>query len=46
MKEMQAHEPKEAFPYKPPSQELKEKYDHIFKLNKAPKERLIKKLLI
>jgi lipopolysaccharide/colanic/teichoic acid biosynthesis glycosyltransferase len=35
-------EPKEAFPYKPPSQEIKEKYQHIFALKKPLDDRLPK----
>jgi len=35
-------EPKEAFPYKPPSKEIKEKYKHIFELNNPLPTRLSK----
>lgn len=35
-------EPKEAFPYKPPSKEIKEKYQHIFALKKPLDDRLPK----
>ena len=37
-----AAEPKEAFPYKPPSQEIKDKYQHIFALKKPLEDRLPK----
>jgi lipopolysaccharide/colanic/teichoic acid biosynthesis glycosyltransferase len=37
-------EPKEAFPYKPPSPEIKAKYQHIFALTKPLDERLSKLL--
>ncbi|MAK16485.1 MAG: hypothetical protein CMQ70_00775 [Gammaproteobacteria bacterium] len=40
---MQNSEPKEAFPYKPPSAELKEKYNHLFILESIP-DRFIKKV--
>ena len=35
-------EPKEAFPYKPPSQEIKDKYQHIFALKEPLGDRLPK----
>jgi len=35
-------EPKEAFPYKPPTQEIKEQYRHIFALDKPLPDRLPK----
>ncbi len=35
-------EPKEAFPYRPPSQEIKLKYSHIFEFNEVLPPRLIK----
>ena len=37
-----APEPKEAFPYKPPSQQIKDKYQHIFALKKPLDNRLPK----
>ena len=37
-------EPKEAFHYKPPDKQIKEKYDHIFKIN-VPLESRIPKYL-
>ena len=37
-----APEPKEAFPYKPPSQQIKDKYQHIFALRKPLNDRLPK----
>jgi lipopolysaccharide/colanic/teichoic acid biosynthesis glycosyltransferase len=37
-------EPKEAFPYKPPSNEIKIKYAHIFELKEPLSDRFIKKL--
>jgi lipopolysaccharide/colanic/teichoic acid biosynthesis glycosyltransferase len=37
-----APEPKEAFPYKPPSQQIKDKYQHIFTLKKPLDDRLPK----
>lgn len=38
----QAPEPKEAFPYKPPSEQIKDKYQHIFALKEPLPERLPK----
>src|SRR5882672_5567575 len=35
-------EPKEAFPYKPPSDTIKEKYRHIFELDEPLNDRLLK----
>mgnify|MGYP001283387719 FL=1 len=35
-------EPKEAFPYEPPSEEIKKRYDHIFKLDNPLKQRIAK----
>ena len=35
-------EPKEAFPYKPPTKEIKEKYQHIFALKEPLEDRLPK----
>lgn len=35
-------EPKEAFPYKPPSEEIKNKYKHIFVLDKPLPKRIFK----
>ena len=35
-------EPKEAFPYKPPTQEIREKYSYIFELDKPLKPRFFK----
>lgn len=35
-------EPKEAFPYKPPSDKIKKKFEYIFNLDKPLKPRLIK----
>ena len=35
-------EPKEAFPYKPPAEEIRQKYRHIFELDKPLPERLPK----
>jgi lipopolysaccharide/colanic/teichoic acid biosynthesis glycosyltransferase len=35
-------EPSEAFPYKPPSDEIKEKYSHIFEIKKPLPPRLLK----
>src|SRR5450759_191896 len=35
-------EPKEAFPYKPPSKEIRDKYQHIFILKKPLDDRLLK----
>lgn len=35
-------EPKEAFPYKPPSEEIKERYRHVFALKKPLNDRLPK----
>lgn len=37
-------EPKEAFPYKPPSEEIKVKYSHIFNIDKPIAERWLKLL--
>ncbi len=37
-------EPKEAFPYRPPSAEIREKYSHIFKINEPISERWLKLL--
>ncbi len=37
-------EPKEAFPYKPPTEEIKQKYKHIFELKEALPPRFIKTL--
>ena len=37
-------EPQESFPYKPPSDEIKEKYKHIFKLTEPLKQSLFKTL--
>ncbi len=37
-------EPSQAFPYKPPTEEIKEKFDHIFKINKPLKQRFFKTL--
>lgn len=36
------NEPSEAFPYTPPSEEIKERYSHIFKLKKPLKRRFFK----
>jgi lipopolysaccharide/colanic/teichoic acid biosynthesis glycosyltransferase len=36
------HEPKEAFPYKPPSKEILKKYKHIFRIKKALPSRFFK----
>ena len=44
MKNINIKEPKEAFPYKPPSIEIKEKYKEIFELNKPLPQRFIKVL--
>ena len=38
------HEPEEAFPYKPPDENLKKKYQHIFALNQPLNNRLPKLL--
>lgn len=38
------NEPTEAFPYQPPSNEIKEKYAHIFNLKKPVEERFLKLL--
>jgi lipopolysaccharide/colanic/teichoic acid biosynthesis glycosyltransferase len=35
-------EPREAFPYKPPSEEIKQKYRHIFELDKPLNDRFLK----
>ena len=35
-------EPKEAFPYKPPTEEIKEKYAHIFLIDHPLPDRLLK----
>ena len=35
-------EPKESFPYKPPSQELRNQYSNIFKLNDPIKQKILK----
>jgi len=35
-------EPKEAFPYKPPTDEVRQKYQHIFEIDKPLPERLFK----
>lgn len=35
-------EPKEAFPYKPPSETIKQKYRHIFELDKPLNDRFLK----
>lgn len=40
---MQKNEPKEAFPYKPPSIKLKEKYKHLFALESVP-DKWVKKV--
>lgn len=37
------NEPKESFPYKPPSDELKNKFQHIFSLTTPLPERILKK---
>ena len=39
-------EPKEAFPYKPPTEEIKEKYAHIFLIDHPLPDRLLKVFLI
>ena len=39
---VEKHEPLEAFPYKPPSDEIKAKYKHIFELQGPLKERFFK----
>ena len=38
------HEPEEAFPYKPPDDNLKKKYQHIFALNQPLEDKLLKLL--
>jgi len=38
------HEPEEAFPYKPPDDNLKRKYQHIFALNQPLEDKLLKLL--
>ena len=38
----EALEPKEAFPYKPPTQQIREKYPHVFAAKKPLKDRLPK----
>ena len=38
------HEPEEAFPYKPPGDNLKKKYQHIFALNQPLEDKLLKLL--
>ena len=38
------NEPKEAFPYKPPTEEIKSKYKHIFDLENALPSRILKTL--
>ena len=35
-------EPEKAFPYQPPSEHVKEKYEYIFKIKKPVKDRLLK----
>ena len=35
-------EPKEAFPYKPPTEEIKQKYRHVFEINEALPSRFFK----
>ena len=42
MNENKYIEPSEAFPYKPPSDEIKKKYSHIFKITSPLKERYLK----
>ena len=37
-------EPIEAFPYKPPSDDIKEKYKYIFELDKPLEDRIFKKI--
>lgn len=37
-------EPKKAFPYKPPSQDIKIKYFHLFEMTSSPKSRIIKEI--
>ena len=37
-------EPKEAFPYKPPTEEIKQKYRHIFELKEPLPARFFKSL--
>ena len=39
---MNLTEPKEAFPYKPPSNEIRDKYQHIFKIKRSLKPRFFK----
>ena len=41
---MKLKEPIEAFPYKPPSDEIKRKYSHIFNINQPLKQRFFKLL--
>lgn len=41
---MSSNEPQEAFPYSPPSYELKERYKHLFKLQDPLRPRLFKTL--
>lgn len=36
------HEPKEAFPYKPPTEEIKQKYRHIFEIKQPLADRWLK----
>ena len=36
------HEPKEAFPYKPPTEEIRQKYQHIFELTDPLPQRFFK----
>ena len=38
------NEPNRGFPYQPPSNEIKEKYAHIFNLKKPVEERFLKLL--
>lgn len=42
--ELKKEEPKEAFPYKPPTQEIKEKYSHVFELEGPLPKRWAKSL--
>ena len=42
--EINKKEPKEAFPYKPPTDEIKLKYKHLFELSKPLKTRFSKLL--
>lgn len=37
-------EPIEAFPYQPPSEEIKKRYKHIFQLDKALDDKILKKI--